>query len=105
MFYQSKKISLGTGLINSAAATATGARKLILINTILKEQFSNYLSDSCHCVHPPPPFLQVGEGEGGLSLQPIFQKGGLGSTSTFRGVLLGKREVAFFRGRGVVIDT
>ena len=104
MFYQSKKISLGTGLINSAAATATGARKLILINTILKEQFSNYLSDSCHCVHPPP--LSAGGGRGrGLSLQPIFQKGGLDSTSTFRGVLLGKREVAFFRGRGVVIDT
>ena len=45
-----------------------------------------------HSVHPPPPFC-ICRG-GGLSLQPDFQKkggGGLGSTSTFRGELLGKR--------------
>ena len=35
-----------------------------------------------------------------LTLQPNFQKGGLDGTSTFRGGLLGKRGVTFFRGRG-----
>ena len=51
-----------------------------------------------HSVHPPPFCICRG---GGLSLQPDFQKkgGGLGSTSTFRGELLGKR------GGGVVVFT
>ena len=35
---------------------------------------------------------------GGLNLQPNFQKGGLDRTSVFRGGLLGKRGVTFFRG-------
>ena len=46
--------------------------------------------------HPlPPPFLQRGVG---LSLQPNFKKGGLKGPQLFRGGLLGKREVTFFRG-------
>ena len=49
---------------------------------------------------PPPPFLQGGE----LSFQLNFQKGGGAwqgkglKISTFRGGLLGKRGVTFFRG-------
>ena len=51
-----------------------------------------------HSVHSPPlpqTFWGVG---GGLNLQPNFQKGGLDRTSVFRGGLLGKRGVTFFRG-------
>ena len=49
-----------------------------------------------HSGHPPP-FCR------GLSLQPNFQKGGLGRTSTFRGGLLGKREVTFFREECAIV--
>ena len=48
-----------------------------------------------HSVHPP---LSAEGGGGGLSLQPNFQKGVLDKTSTFRGGLLGKTGVTFFRG-------
>ena len=41
-----------------------------------------------------------GAGGGGLSLQPNFPKGGLDMTSTFIGVLLGKKGVTFFRWEG-----
>ena len=51
-----------------------------------------------HSGHPPFCRGSVG-GEGGLGLQPNFQKGGLDRTSTFRGGLLGKR--GDFSGRGV----
>ena len=46
----------------------------------------------------PPPFVLAG-GEG-LNFQPNFQKGEgrLDRTSNFRGGLLGKRKVTFFRG-------
>ena len=50
------------------------------------------------CIVCTPLFLQGGRGGGGLSLQPNFQKGVLGKTSTFRGGLLGKMGVTFFRG-------
>ena len=48
------------------------------------------------------PSLSAGE----LSLPPNFQKGGggLDRTSTFRGRLLGKREMTFFK-EGVVLDS
>ena len=42
-------------------------------------------------------FLQ---GEGGVSLQPNFQKEGLDRTSTFRVGDAGKEGVTFFRGGG-----
>ena len=54
-----------------------------------------------------PPLFCWGVGGGGLNLQPSFQDGGggrLDRTSTFRGVLLGKRGMTFFR-RGVAIFT
>ena len=47
------------------------------------------------CIVCTPLFLRRG---GGLSLQPNFQKGVLDKTSTFRGGLLGKTGVTFFRG-------
>ena len=58
-----------------------------------------------HSLHPP--FLLLGEvGEGGLNVQPNFQKGGLDRISTFRGGLLGKSGVTFFkRGGGGSIFT
>ena len=48
-----------------------------------------------HSVHPPPPALFCW---GKVHLQRNFQKGGLDRTSIFRGWLLGKRGVPFFRG-------
>ena len=49
-------------------------------------------------IPPAPPFVLAG-GEG-LNFQPNFQKGEgrLDRTSNFRGGLLGKRKVTFFRG-------
>ena len=45
--------------------------------------------------HSVTPSLSAGE----LSLHPNFQKGGgLDRTSTFRGGLLGKRGMTFFKG-------
>ena len=43
-------------------------------------------------VHPT-----LSAGGRGLNLQPNFQKGGLEKTPTFRGELLGKKGVTFFR--------
>ena len=51
-------------------------------------QFWTLQSWGSHSVHPAPPPLLRGEWwhrSGGLSLQPNFQKVGLGRTSTFRG--------------------
>ena len=47
-------------------------------------------------VAPPPSYLQGG----GWTSNQIFKKGWLERTSTFRGGLLGKRGVTFFRGGG-----
>ena len=47
-----------------------------------------------HIVHPSP-FLQ-----GGWASNQIFKKGGLERTSTFRGGMLEKREMIFFKGKG-----
>ena len=54
-----------------------------------------YLKNNKPRCAPPP--ISAG---GGLSLQPNFQKGGLDRISTFRGRLLEKSRVTFFRGRG-----
>ena len=50
-----------------------------------------------YSVHSSPPFLQGG-GEGGVSLQPNFQKGGAWQDLNFKRGLLGKRGVTFFLG-------
>ena len=47
---------------------------------------------------PPSVVEGGGEGEGGRTSNQIFKKGGLDRTLTFRGGLLGMREVTFFTG-------
>ena len=59
-------------------------------------QVANQLNSNVIVCTPPPPFLQ----EGGLSLQ-IFKKGGLDSTSTFRGGCW-ERGGNFFQGVAIV---
>ena len=55
-----------------------------------------------HSVYPRPLFSPGG---GELNLQPNFQKegGALGRTSTFKGGLLGKRGMTFYRGIAIFI--
>ena len=73
-----------------------GNYQKIMHNTLVAKYLHTYYS-----VHPPPPFLLWGGG--GLNLQSNFQKGRerLDRTSTFRGGLLGKRGVNFFRGAAI----
>ena len=69
------------------------------LNSTAKRRFN------CHSVHPPHP---PGGGGGGGWTSNQFSKRGreLDRASTFRGELLGKREVTFFRGgRGVAVFT
>ena len=56
--------------------------------------------DNAYIVCNLPPFLL-----GVLNLLPKFQKGGLDRTSTLRGGLLEKKQVAFFNGERVAIFT
>ena len=68
---------------------------------ILLFRFKNILREYiefivCTTPHPHHPFCW-----GGWASNQIFKKEGLDRTSTFRGGLLGKRSVTFFKGRGL----
>ena len=59
------------------------------------------MSVSIKVTYCAPPLFAEG---GGVEPPTKFEKGGLDRTSTFRGGLLGKRGVTFFRGGGVQLS-